>query len=369
MRSRLLTSLATEAGGTDDPETWARAVCRSASHFARQGHTKQALQAIDSVRSKFARNLTPSIGAWLMLAEGVLHFFQEDISAAFDRTRRSYAIAKAANLRAVVPTCAAWMALIEFNALRYEQMALHLEEAFAVAAPDDHQALARASLVLADALHFAGDFKAARPFYERTRLHATAEGDEATLSAMLHNVAAFRVGNVRMADAVGIAAPEEAKRAMMEANSALNFDAAIGTASFTMLVPLLRGQLLTVERKYAEAEKVLLAIDRAALEAKSVPLLLVDLGWCYAAQGKLEAAKMLADEVPALLTSETHIDEIAFINARLAQVAMSRSEFDTAANCRTAAVAAIAVHNDVQQKLASRLASVVEISRTPPKAQ
>lgn len=355
MHSRLLTTLEAEARTTNDPERWAQAVCRSAVHFGRQGHTNLALQAIDQVRSRFALNLTPSIATWLMLSEGILEFFRDNTAQAFDRTRRAHAISVAAGVSTARPTCAAWMALIQFNALQYVEMVKHLDEVLTYAGPDDHQARARGSLVLADALHFAGDFTAARPWYQATRLHATAEGDEATLSAMLHNVAAFRAGNVRVADAFGIAMPEESHRAMMEANSALHFDAAIGTASFVMLVPLVRAQVLLVEHKFAEAESTFSSLDRLNLESKSVPLLVVDLAWAKINLGKHTEAMTLFQEATSLLSSVTHIDEIAYVNARMASIARALKLQDAALAHTSSAAAALNCHKAEQAELLGRL--------------
>ena len=363
MESRILKALALEAKTTTDPERWARAVCRSASHFGRQGRIKEAMDAMATVRGRFGTNLTPAVGAWLMLAEGVMYFFQERPVEAADRTRRAYGLAAAAKLEHVLPICAAWLAHIDFNAFRFEAMALHLEEALTLASADDHQTQARASLVLADALHFAGDFQAARPWYEKARIHATTEGDEVTLSALLQNVAAMRVGNVRMADAVGSAAPAESKRAMMEANAALYFDIGIGTTLLSALLPLLQGQLLTVEGKFREAEELLSRIDRSKLEAKSVPLLLVDLAWCYTAQGRVDDGVALASEVASQLSPMMDLDEVVCVNARLSQIAEKAGNLSDSNRFRDASRTAYQVHRDQQVQLRQRLDSLSQRAR------
>ena len=361
MESRLLKSIYNTIRSSKDPELWAYAMCRAASHHGRQGRLEEANDAIARVRERFGNKLSPSIGAWLMLSEGIIHFFQERRSEADERIRRAYAISVAAGLKLVRPACSAWMAHIDFNLLRFEDMVVHLDEALRLAGADDHQAQARASLVLADALHFSGDFLAAKPWYEKTRQHATSEGDEATLSALLHNVAAFRVGNIRVADAFGAVSPLEAKRARMEAISALSFDIGIGTASFTMLLPLLHGQLLTVDQKYEEAEAVLQNIDLDKLETKSIPLLLVDLAWCNAVLGKREESFNLVERVVGLISASTDIDEFAYINARLAQIAVHHHDASRAQEFRDAAVAAFDRHRQAQAVLRRRLTTLSNI--------
>ena len=203
MHSRLLRDLDAVITTTQDATLWARSMCRRASHLARQGQTDEAKLAIATVRSRFVDSLSPEIAAWLMLAEGILWFSIGEFAKFEDRLRRAHGIAIASKYEAARAACAAWLALSAFNDRRYEEMTSLLREAFDLAASDDHQTHARASLVLADAFHLAGRFDLARPWYECTRQHATSEGDESTLSAMLHNVAAFRASNVKFADALG----------------------------------------------------------------------------------------------------------------------------------------------------------------------
>ena len=77
MDSRLLASLNFQASSTGDPVLWARTLCRAASHFARQGSAAEALKSIAVVRSQFGHEIPPEVTSWLMLAEGVLHYFQK----------------------------------------------------------------------------------------------------------------------------------------------------------------------------------------------------------------------------------------------------------------------------------------------------
>lgn len=351
MQSRLLNSLFQQARDSSDRDSWAKAVCRSASHYGRQGHTDRALEAIGAVRAEYGNDLTATAASWLWLAEGILHFFQNRWSESHDRIRRAYALSFAMQVVDAQPSCAAWMAHCHFNALRFPQMAETLEQALRLARSDDHQALARASLVLADAVHFAGSFQRARPWYDRARLHATAEGDESTLSALMHNLAAFRTGNVRIANAFSEASLVETKHALMQANSAWNFDTAIGTASLTTLLPLLQGQTLTVLHRFVEAERMFRSIDQAALEDKSLPLLLVDLAWCVASLGRQGEADALARKAQDLVVPTTDIDEVAFINARLAQIAERGQRLEDAKAHWQVGEAALSKHRDQQAAL------------------
>lgn len=93
-----------------------------------------------------------------MLAEGILCFVDDQRDAARDHILRAHSIFLVFGSHRALPACAAWLSSIEFNRSRYSEMTAYAREAATQAAVDDHQARARASLVVADAWHFSGSF-------------------------------------------------------------------------------------------------------------------------------------------------------------------------------------------------------------------
>ncbi len=358
MQSRLLSNLLLTARETGDRRIWARSVCRAASHYARQGSADNALTSISAVRSEFKEELKPEVACWLMLAEGILNFFQMNSRMAYDRTQRAYALSKALRITDAIPSCAAWMAHLEFNANQYDRMATHLHEALSTAENDDHQAGARASLVLADAYHFAGSFDEAKPWYARCRLHATAEGDDATLSALLHNVAAFRASNVRLADAFDSVNPDESRRAWLEAQSAYAYDSAVGTTGLQLLLPLLRGQILAVERKYRESIRLLSSIDLSSIHSRLVPLVYADIAWCLAGEGQLEESWKAIQKMKPLISSIEERDDYAYVCARISLTAKACGYTEESELWKDSSLRAICEHRKSQISLLSSLRSI-----------
>lgn len=359
MDSRLLATLNAQASTTRDPVVWARAVCRAASHFARHGQTKEALTSIGVVRAQFGPELHPEVASWLMLAEGVLHFFQWRTHEAYDRIRRAYGLAVALRTESAIPSCAAWMAHIEFNDGAYEKMLDHIKEALTKAADDDHQAHARASLVVADSFQLSGNYQLARPWYDKVRQHAAAEGDEATLSAMLYNVAAFRAANVRLADTFGTDAGTEAHRAKMETSSSANYDFAIGTSGLSFLTPILRSLVLTIHGKFDEALLILNSLEMANLPKRTLSPVYADMAWCKVNIGEPDlawsSAKQAIDEMSAL----TDADDIAYVESRIAQVARFLNLHDAANAHSEKAQLALAKHRVFQEDLLKKLQSIL----------
>lgn len=356
MTSRLLRELESLVGSTDDPLVWARGMCRLALYFARQGDTEQSLDAMKAVRTRFEGALGAEVAAWLMLAEGVLNFSQGDLGASADRLRRSYAIAIASNSVDARPICAAWLAHMALNTRRFSNMVSFLRESLTQAKPDDHATLARASLVLADAFHYAGRFDLARPWFEKARLHATNEGDEAAVSAMLHNVAAFRTSNVRLADALGTKLPDEARRASMEAMSAAAYDRAIGTRSFGEFLPHVNEQLLIVDKKYKQALEQLSKIEVQGLPTRVHAVHHVDHATCaLQTDDTILADELSVAALDALDRYEMDPDDVAYVCCRLIAILTAVGRTSKADELQLRATAAIEKHRDIQEALCTSL--------------
>ncbi len=365
MDSRLLNTLNSQAGNTKNPVVWARAVCRAASHFARHGKTDEAIVAIGLVRAQFKSELHHEVASWLMLAEGVLHYFRAQTRESYDRIRRAYGLAVALRTDSALPSCAAWMAHIEFFDSKYEAMAKHIEEALTLAGPTDHQARARASLVLAVSYHLTDNYSLARPWYEQARQHAAAEGDEATLSAMLHDVASYRAANVRLIDAFGGSADKEAHRARMEASSSVNYDTAIGHHGLDFLTQMLQGLILTLEKKYIDAIREFESIEDLQVPNKMVPTIHADKAWCWANLGDLSQCNLSVAKVLEYIDQVSEADELSYIFARLSQIANLHSQPDISASHLKRAELALSEHRSFQAELLEKLKNISTVTKNP----
>ncbi|WP_395698783.1 hypothetical protein [Aquabacterium sp.] len=352
---KLLTDLDQRIRNPADPVAWGRDMCRRAAYFARMGRAKAATKDIDEVKARFGHQLDTEVACWLLLAEGALHFFQERPSEAYDRFRTAYGMAVAFDLSLARPTCAAWMAHIEINENRFESMIRFLGEALCTADAEDHHTLGRASLVLATAYHFSGSFEKAQPWYECTRRHATTEGDRSMLSAMFHNIAAFRVSNLRLSDAFGEEISEAVTaRASLEASSALTYDLTVRSDSYELLVPTIRGQLLTVEKRFYEAIVVFASIDETLLPSRLRPLVSIDRAWCSLSLGLEQEGRELALAAVQSIGSDLDADDLAFVLARVsameAILKMSLIPFS-----RDRSLELLAAHRHVQRELEMQL--------------
>lgn len=358
MASRLLTQLASRIAAARDPVEAACLRAQRGIYLARQGKVDEAEALVKAVRGEFGTQPNAEVTAWISLVEALIQFYGEPGPKALDRLRRAHALSRAMNHPVLVPLCAAWLAHIEFNSNRMEPMLQYAGEALRLAQPDHHAARARVSLVIADAFHYAGRFDLAKPWYAAVRQHALAEGDDAMISAMLHNVAALRANQVRFADAFGDQQLEEIKRAELELESTKNYDLGIGSVSFSALLPLVRAQLLVVGGRYAEAESVYTSVLDEP-EAEQLERLeacyFADRGWCRSQLGSEDAA--LSDVHEAI--SREHLpadpDDVAATAARIAQTLEAIGQLGLATTYRVRAKDGHKSFVAIQHSLLARL--------------
>lgn len=362
MASRLLAQLASRIAAARDPVQAACLRAQRGIYLARQGKHEHAQATVDAIRAEFGARPDAQVTAWVSLVEALIHFYSQPGPKALDRLQRAHALSRAMNHPVLVPLCAAWLAHIEFNANRMPPMLRYATEALRLAQPEHHAALARVSLVIADAFHFAGRFDLAKPWYAKVREHALAEGDDAMISAMLHNVAAFRGSKTRLADAFGAADMQEAARAMMEAESTGNFDLGIGTASLSWFVPLLRAQLLTVAERFDEALG-LFSEYMASAESQGVARLLVsfhsDSAWCRFRLGQIGAALEDVHACISVAEADCDPDDLAASLARIAVILEAHGKSAEAAELRERSRKSLAEHIEAQTNLLALLFDVL----------
>ena len=121
-------------------------------YLARQGKHQEAEAIVSAIRDEFGKQPNAEVTAWVSLVEALIRFYSHPGPKALDRLRRAHALSRAMNHPVLVPLCAAWLAHIEFSANRMEPMLPYAVQALQLAQPTHHAALARVSLVVADAL-------------------------------------------------------------------------------------------------------------------------------------------------------------------------------------------------------------------------
>jgi tetratricopeptide (TPR) repeat protein len=289
--------------------------------MARHGREALAREELTALHQRAFQSPDPRLGAWLHFAEGLTGYFSDMGIAATDRVLRAEAAAKSLGLKDLEALCAAWLAYLAFVQHDIRALVDHALAAQALAAPEQHGARGRLALTLGIAHDFADAGKAAQAWYAEARRHASAEGDDASQSALIYNMTAMRVSQLRQQGLNRPARPIPEQ--LMGADSVAHYDAAVDVAVLPDLTPLLRAQLLVLQGDYAQAQAIYaehLPHSRARGLARLVSSLLAEVAWCRVNLGQTELALRQAEEAELEFDLATDADDRAVTLSRLAQV-------------------------------------------------
>jgi hypothetical protein len=139
-------------------------------------------------------------------------------------------------------------------------------------------------------------------------------------SAILYNVAAFRIGRISLEDAFGESTEKEHGIAELEVNSIANLDSGLGVESLVALVPVLRAQLLVIKKEWAAADRLYAeSISGAAAQGQRriAARYLAEQAHCHAMLGFRDSANALVASAVSQLIDRTDLDDRAACHARL----------------------------------------------------
>ena len=363
-RSRLMAKLDAAISTASNPIEARCLRAERAGLLARQGQLEAATKVIDELNAQLAWQPNTPLRAWLALAEGLHGYYSALGRGAQVHIEEAHRLVQGFGaLKRLHAIAAAWLANMAFANDDMPRMAALVREAFDIALPEHESARARAALVAGYAYHFAGDSARAQPWYEASRRHAIAEGDETHISALMHNQAWMRASQARLALLFGDHGNDPAQaaavnHALMGAESIGHYDAGIGTASLGSLVPMLRAQVLTAQGRWAEALALFDTHFDAALAeglTRVAPCLLADRAWCEWHSGNAVKARALTAAAEQALAQACDTDDRAMATARLAQVCAAMGDGAAAQRHRETSRTNFDAHREQQQRITALL--------------
>ena len=363
MKSRLVARLDAAISAERNPIMAACLRAERSCALSRQGQLDEARRAIDELQVQFAWQPQPAVSAWLNLAEGINHYYrhERDSAAALDLIQRAHALSRAAQMAPLHALAAAWLAHMCLVRDDMTRMAQHLVEALQQARADHHGARSRACLIAANAYHLAGSLERALPWYTRARVHAVADGDEATLASLMHNQSSLRSHAVRLAalfDGDSLAHAEDARIALLGSESSGHYDIGTDNRALASTVPLEQAMRLTTCGRWKDALALFETwFDAARREGfdRLEPCFLADMALCRLELGDADGALRDAAEAQTALTRPCDVDDRAIAQAQLAHVYDLLGRPDEAALLRERARRDLAAHEAEQARLLALL--------------
>ncbi|MEY4753396.1 MAG: hypothetical protein RJA44_1071 [Pseudomonadota bacterium] len=290
--------------------------------LVRMGEFERARQELASLRSLPESRTNAVLNAWLWLGEGLAFYFESVEARARDRVMRAHALASSTGVSHIHGLTAAWCAHLDFRAQDDAALVDHLVEALDVAEAGQHGVLARTSIVIAGAYHFAGSEELAQPWYLRARSHAAAEGDGVTLSSIMYNMAALRINNVRLDQLYVRLDPLAAQRALLGAESSTFLDQSVHAHALSAASWMQRAQILVVHDRPGDALSIYDQHWDEALQCglgASEALFQADRAWCLYQLGRGDEARAAARSAEAALMWASEIEERAIACGLLAR--------------------------------------------------
>lgn len=196
--SQLVARLQERIRSETDPLMLAELEARLAGNEARLGNFIAARQRIARLREAHSGARTSVATLWIMLAEGLLLFYEDLDPSALDRITRAEALARAMGCVPLAGLCAAWKAHIEFQNADYMVMAHSLTLARQCVSEHDLEGQTRIAIVVSSALMMCGQVAAAQHWHRRGRDLAIRSGDRASIEALQYNRAALLLARVRL---------------------------------------------------------------------------------------------------------------------------------------------------------------------------
>lgn len=331
---------------------------------------EQGSSILQDVRSK-SDYYDPRLKAWVMFCEGLIEHFASLAERAKSGFKRAYAVSVASGDIELAAISSAWLAVSEFNAGNLAAVPSALVQSFTYADRNNSAARARSCLVVADMYNFAGDITSARAWYQRGRNAAVDDGDIAMQSVGMYNDATYRVWNVVLNDCRGNVDSHQLMLASIAVDSVGNLDLGLGVRRLTSMVPLIRAEVRTVERKWDEA----IGLFEAYLSDRSVevhnrlmPKFQAQLAYCLAMSGEQDrAVREMRKILEEATTCTEDFDDLFVIHSRAASVFEGASMEADGSSHREAAQrslkAFLVFQDELRQSIEPMVARIMQLEK------
>lgn len=335
-----------------------------AAYRVRLGRVEEVELTLHELHQRYRANPNVAISAWINLVEGLVGHFGDMDPGARDKVLRAHALSSAAGLRPMRALTAAWLAHFDYLEARVESMALHISLALDLSTKTHYGAKSRVSLVVAQAYHVSGRIDTALLWYMKARDHALSNGDDATISAIMHNMAWLRAHELRKSFFSEQKVNASTRQALLGAESTGNFDSLIGAVSLSSLIPLLRAQILSVSGRELDALEIyevhLFPHLKKGMQRLQADLI-ADMAWCRLSIGQTSRARQDAATAALMIDSAGHFDDQALAHSRLAQIFYVLGDSEKSAFHRRFASDAWAGHALLQKRISEALDKVFSI--------
>lgn len=334
----ILEHLETALRQATDIDLRAELRARRAGVLARLGRFDEARGEIVDLRRVFNDGRSAAATSWIMLTEGIVHYYGEFNPEGVDRVKRAQFLSIATGNRRLIAVSSAWKAHLEFEGSKYESMIDSLMLAVEHVSQSDFDALTRISIVVCNAYLACGDRIGAQPWFMRGRESALRDGDRSSIEALMYNRATMSLALARVDFCLGVPLTIDLATLRQELNSTRNFEDIVGRTTLLEHVAYWNARLLILEGHFEEAFVALKKIDRSAkfpVTSFSPTLLDIEFAYCQFKIGAIETAAVLCASADVGSLGQLELDESLFADRMLWEMSRGRTDFKDEHEIRT----------------------------------
>jgi hypothetical protein len=325
--SPLVLKLNAELQRTTEPTLRAELLARIGCCLARIGYLDEARKIVAELRSDFGAGQSGRTTIWIMLTEGLIHWFGSLNNQALDRVARAQLLSVAMNYSTGIAISSAWKAYIELEQSKHEFFFDSLRLARQHAASGDNDVLARITILLSSASAIAGRLERTRFWFHRGRHYSLLDGDQTSIEALQYNRAGFTLAWARAEHC--LLAPDQAllKDLRIELDSARHLQVLTGVEAFKNHLRLSHARLLILEEKYVDAKVELVQARSEAPFADfhfAKSFIDLELAYCDFKLGRCDSALEQFDSIEFEAIKSLELDDQLF--AAFARYEMSSAD-------------------------------------------
>jgi hypothetical protein len=322
------------------------------------GQFDKAREIVADLRSRFGDGRSGRVTIWIMLVEGMIHWYADLSPVGLDRVTRAQLLSTAMKYDTGIAVSSAWKGYIEFESSNFNAMFPSLELSILHASASDHEARARVAVVMASAHAISGDIEGAKVWFMRGRDHALKDGDQASIEALQYNRAALTLAWARAENCIQKVDSDFVRRLRIELNSTKGLLALTGIQTLENHVNLCDARLRMLERDWQGATEGLRQVRGAHPFAPyhfSYSLIDLEIAYCIFKLGKLDEALDQYRIVDFAAIGDLHLDEQLVITSIRQEMAAADDRFGDGATfgnqLSQLAVAHIAWQDSLRQGL------------------
>jgi tetratricopeptide (TPR) repeat protein len=306
---------------------------KRAAYLSRTGDFSGAREIVRKLRVDYRDGHAVRVTILIMIAEALTHHFESLSRVGLDRIVRAEFLSRMIKDRQLEAITSAWRAHIEFENSMFIEMFTSLESAHEQATICDcNEALARVANIACKVALLCGESALAKKQFLIGRERALAVGDQASIEALQHNKAAFRLSRLRSNMCFGVVHAAEIKETKVEIASARSLQQLTRITALSVYIDLCESHLLMVEGRWSDAMNALTLIRGAGpfpAGTFSVGLVDLEISFCLASMGRYDEALRLYGEIEGVELNALDADERLFVSWLQLRLAEQDERFGT----------------------------------------